>query len=133
MTAYNDMFNYIDGVLRALAKKKTQLTEDLVFTVKLAPQKLSNQYAEVTPTTGILLISAQIFDPFQKLQSVRNWDKEMDIIPVNVTSYTTQYQLAIWNYAENEYSAKHRCVPVIILPSLPCFNPVLSGTSSGRY
>jgi hypothetical protein len=127
------MFNYIDGVLRGLAKKKTQLKEDLVFTVKLAPQKLSNQYAEVTPTTGILLISAQIFDPFQKLQSVRNWDKEMDIIPVNVTSYTTQYQLAIWNYAENEYSAKRRCVPVIELPSLPCFNPVLSGMASGRY
>jgi len=31
----------MDGVLRALAKKKTQWKEDLYFAVKFAPQKLS--------------------------------------------------------------------------------------------
>jgi hypothetical protein len=57
----------MDGVMRALAKKKTQWKEDLFFAVKLAKQKLSKYYAEVTPTTGMLLISAQILDPFWKL------------------------------------------------------------------
>jgi len=50
-----------------LSKKKTELNEDLFFAVKLATQKLSQYYAEVTPTTGLLLISAQKLDPFRKL------------------------------------------------------------------
>jgi len=66
ITVYNDMFNHMDGVMRALAKK-TQWKEDLFFAVKLARQKLSKYYAEVTPTTGMLLISAQILHPFRKL------------------------------------------------------------------
>jgi hypothetical protein len=49
----------------------------------------------VTPTTGMLLISAHMLDPFWKLQLFRNWDKGMDIIPENKTSYTTQYQEAL--------------------------------------
>jgi len=61
------MLDHLDGVMRALAKKKTQWTEDLYFTVKLARQTLSKQYAEVTQTTGMHLISAHILDPFQKL------------------------------------------------------------------
>jgi len=65
ITLYNDMFDHMDGVTRALAKKKTQWKEDLFFTVKLARQKLSKYYAEVTPTTGLLLIAAQILDPFR--------------------------------------------------------------------
>jgi len=71
ITVYNDMFNHMDGVMRALAKKKTQWKEDLFFAVKLARQKLSKYYAEVTPTTGMVLISAQILDAFQKLRSFR--------------------------------------------------------------
>jgi len=63
------MFDHMDGVMRALAKKKTQWKEDLFFTVKLARQMLSKYYAEVTPTTGMLLISAHILDPFRKLRS----------------------------------------------------------------
>ena len=38
---YNDMFDHIDGVMRALAKKKTQWNSDLFSTVKLAQQNLS--------------------------------------------------------------------------------------------
>jgi len=58
------MFNHMDGIMRALATKNTQWKEDLYFAVKLARQKLSKYFAEVTPTTGILLISVNILDPF---------------------------------------------------------------------
>ena len=71
ITVYNDMFDQMDGVMRAFAKKNTQWMEDLFFAVKLARQKFSKYYAEVTPTTGMLLISAQILDPFRKLRLFR--------------------------------------------------------------
>jgi len=74
ITVYNDMFDHMDGVMRALAKKKTQWKEDLFFAVKLAQQKLSEYYTEVTPTTGMLLISIHILDLFRKLRSFRKWD-----------------------------------------------------------
>jgi hypothetical protein len=38
ITVYNDMFDHMDGVMRTLAKKKTQWKEDLFFAVKLARQ-----------------------------------------------------------------------------------------------
>ena len=41
ITIYNDMCDYMDGVMRTLAKKKTQWKEDLYFAVKLTHQKLS--------------------------------------------------------------------------------------------
>jgi len=84
------MFDNMDGVMWALAKKKTQWKEDLFFAVKLARQKLSKYYAEVTPTTGMLLISAQLLDPFRKLRWFWKWDKGMDINPEDKTLYTTQ-------------------------------------------
>jgi len=68
ITVYNDKFDHMDGVMRALAKNKTQWKEDLFFAVKLARQKLSKYYAEVTPTTGMLLISAHILDLFGNLR-----------------------------------------------------------------
>jgi len=36
ITVYNDMFDQMDSVMRALAKKKTQWKEDFFFAVKLA-------------------------------------------------------------------------------------------------
>jgi hypothetical protein len=36
ITVCNDMFDHRDGVMRAMAKKKTQWNEDLFFAVKLA-------------------------------------------------------------------------------------------------
>jgi len=92
------MFYHMDGVTRALAKKNTQWNDDLFFAVKLARQKLSNNYADVTPTTGMLLISAQILHLFRKLRMFRKWDKGMDIHPEDETSYTTQYQQAFLKY-----------------------------------
>jgi hypothetical protein len=66
ITVYNDIFNHMDGGMRALAKKKTQWKEDLFFAVKIARQRISKYYTEVTPTTRMLLISAHILDPFRK-------------------------------------------------------------------
>jgi len=114
-----------------LAKKKTQLTEDLFFAVKLARQKLTKYYAEVTPLSGMLLISAHIFDPFRKLRSFRKQDNEIDINPEDETSYTTQYQEAFLKYVENEYCPKHRHVPVNKLERLPSSNLIPSTTASG--
>jgi len=71
ITVYNDMFDHMDGVMRGLAKKKRPWKEDLFFAVKLARQKLFKHYAEVTPTTGMLLILAHLLDPFRMLRSFR--------------------------------------------------------------
>jgi len=49
--------------------------------MKLARQMLSKYYAEVTPLTGMLLISAHILDRVCKLQSFGKWGKRMDINP----------------------------------------------------
>ena len=67
ITVYNDMFDHLDGVMRALAKKKTPWKEYLFFTVRLARQKLSKYNTYITPTTDMLQISAHILDPFRKL------------------------------------------------------------------
>jgi hypothetical protein len=107
ITVYSDMFEHMDGMMGAFAKMKTQRREDLFFTLKLAWQKLSKYYAKVTPTTGMLLISAHILDSFRKLQSFRKCDKVMDINPEDETSYTTQYQEAFLKHVENEYCDKH--------------------------
>jgi hypothetical protein len=71
ITVYNDMFDHMDGVMRSLAKKKTQWKQDLLIAVKCARQKLSKHYTEVTPTTGMLLITAHILDPSRKLRLFR--------------------------------------------------------------
>jgi len=103
ITVYNYMFDHMDGMMPALARKKTQWKEDLFFAVRLARQKLSKYYADVTPTMGMFLKSAQILDQFRKLRSFRKKDKGMDINPEDETSYTTQYQEAFPKYVENEY------------------------------
>jgi hypothetical protein len=69
------MFDHMDGVIRVLAKKTTQWKEEFFFAVELARQKLSICYAEVTPTTGMLLISEHILHPFRILRVFRKWDK----------------------------------------------------------
>jgi len=57
----------------------------------------------------------------------------MDINPEDETSYTTQHQVAFLKYVENEYSAKHRRVPVNELETVPTSNLVPSATASGCY
>jgi hypothetical protein len=133
ITMYNDMFNYTDCVMGALAKRGTPWKEELFFALKLARQNISKYYAEVTPTTGMLLVSAHILDPFRMLRSCRKWDKGMDIYPEDETSYTTQYQETFLKYVENEYCAKHQLVPVNKLKREPTSNHVPSATASGSH
>ena len=59
--------------------------------MKNARQMLSKYHAEVTPTTGMLHISAHNLDPVHNFQSFPRWDKGMDINPEDETSYTAQY------------------------------------------
>jgi len=127
------MFDHMDGVMQALAEKKTQWKEDLVFAVKLARQKLSTYYAEVTPMMGMLNISAHILDLFLMLRSLRKWDKGMDINPEDEISYTTQYKETVWEYVENEYFAKHWRLPVNKLETVPSNNLLPSAMASMSY
>jgi len=126
ISVYNDMFDHMDGVMCALAKKKTPWKEDLFFAVKLARLKLSKYYAEVTPSMGMLLMSAHILDPFWKLRSVTKWDNGFDFDPQDETSYSTQHQEVFLKYMENEYYAKHRGVLVNKHESLRMSNPIPS-------
>jgi len=136
ITVYNDMFDHMDGVMRALAKKKTQWKEDLYFAVKCAKQKLSKYYSEVTPMTGLLLILAHILNPFRKLRSFRKWDMGMDINPDDKALYTTQYQEAFLKYVQNKYCAKHRRLSVNKPERVASNNPfstMASGSGRSSY
>jgi hypothetical protein len=126
---YNDLFDQLDGVMRALAMTRTQWKEALFCTVKLAEQKLSKYYTEVTPTMGVLQISAHILKPFRKLRLFRKWGKGMHINPEHETSYTTQYHEAFLKYVGNEYCAKHRRVPVNKLKTVPTSNLIPCATA----
>jgi len=108
MNVYNDMFDHMDGVMLVFAKKKTQLKEDLYFTVKFARQSLSKYCSEVTPMTSQLLTSVHIIDSFRTLRLFRKWDNARDINPDDETLYATQYLQVFMKYVENEYCAKHR-------------------------
>jgi len=121
----------MDGVMRALAKRKTDLKEELFFAVKLALQNLFNYYIEVTPSTGMLLISAHILDPFRKLRSFRKWVYGMDIDPEDETSFTTQYQEAFLKYVANEYFAKDQRVSVNKHKSSTSSDHICSRTALG--
>jgi len=116
--------------MRGLSKKNTPWKEDLFFAVKIARWKLSKYYAELTPTTGMLILPAHILDPFRKLWSFRKWDRGMDINSQDETFYTTQYQEALLKYVENEYCAKHRRVPVNTYQSLPSSDHISFTTAS---
>jgi len=122
------MFDHMDGVMQALAMWNTSWKGVWFSAVKLAQQKLFNYYAEVTPSMGMLLISAHILDPLQKLRSFRKWEKEMDIHSEDKTSYTTQYQEAFLKYVESEYCAKQWGEPVNKHKSLPGINLIPLGT-----
>jgi len=120
----------MDGVMPALATKKTQWNDDLYFAVKFARQKLSKYYSEVTPTNGLLHISAHIVDPFRTLRLFRMWDKGMEINPDDKISYATQYQQAFLKYVENKYCAKHQPLSVN-KPERVASNNLFSSIGSG--
>jgi hypothetical protein len=127
------MFDHMDGVMRALAKKKTQWKVDFFFAVKLARQKLSNYYGQVSPSTGMHLISAQRLNPFRKLRSFRKWYKGMDINPEDETSDTTLYHDVFLKYMQNQYCVNHRRVLVNTLENVQSSIHLPSATASGFY
>jgi hypothetical protein len=55
----------------------------------------------------------------------------MDINPADETSHSTEYQEAFLKYEDNEYCAKHRCVPVNKPQSILSSNCIPSATASG--
>jgi len=91
ITVYNDMFDHMARIKRALAMKMTQCMEDLFFAMNLAWQRLSKYYAEVTLTMHMVRISAHILNLSWQSWSFQKWDKEMVLNPEDETFYTTQY------------------------------------------
>jgi len=130
ITVYNNMFHHMDGLMRALAKKMNQWKEDLYFTMRFTQQKQSKYYTEVTATMGMLLVSADILDPFRKVWTFRKWDEGVHNTPENNTSYTTQYQRAFLMYVTNEYCANHWSVLVIEPDSVQSNNHFSSAMAS---
>lgn len=102
--------------------------------MKRVQQKLSHCRADVTPTSGMLLITAHLVDHFWKFPLFRKWEKGMDINPEDETYYTTQYLVVFLKSVENEYCTRHRCVPGIKPDSIPSNNFSLStmGAESGQ-
>jgi len=128
------MFDHMDGVMQALAKKKTQWKEDLFIAVKCVRQQLSKYYTEVTPMAGKLLILAHILDSVWKLRLLRQWDEQMNTNLEDETSYTTQYQESSLKYVENEYCVKHRRLRVTKHENIPNnkFTSYAMATTSGQ-
>jgi len=131
VTVYNNMFDHMDGVRQSAAKKMTQWKEYFYFATKFACQKLSKCYTQVSCTSGMHHISAQILDPCWMLQSLRKWDKGMDINPEDKISYTTQYHEVFLKIVENEYCTKHRHWPVTT-PESVMHNNHFSPTMASR-
>ena len=96
----------------AVAKRNNQWMDDLFFNVKLAWLELSNYSTEVTPTTGMFLISAHILDYVQSCCLFGMWDKGMDIHSEDSTFYTTHDSVKLLKCVQNEYGAKFR--PVLV-------------------
>jgi len=119
ITVYNDIFNLMNGTMRAVAELNTQWKKDLYCTLKFVRQKLSTSFREVTPMTGILLISWNSLDPFWKLRQFQKWDRGMDINPEDETSYTTHYLKAFLKCVGIEYCAKHRRLSIIKPENVP--------------
>jgi len=131
INVYKDMFDHMYGVMRALPMKITQWNKDIWFAMKFTQQKLPKYYADDTPRTGLVHISAQTIDPFRKLWLFGKWGNGMTTNPEVKTSYTTQYQVAFLKCLENEYCAKHRPLPVI-QPESVTYNNVFPSAMASR-
>jgi hypothetical protein len=88
ITIYNDMFDHMESVLKALAKKQTQWKRDIHSAVQASRRKLRKYYSNVSPESGLLLILAAILDPYRKLRTFEHWDKEMGVSKDDSDSYT---------------------------------------------
>ena len=111
--------------------EEDSIEEDLHFARKVAWQKFSKDYTEVTPMTGRLVISPHILDPFWKQLSFGKGHKVMDIYPDDETSYTTQYQEAFLQYMGNEYCAIYQPLSLSQPEMVPSNNLFFSTTVFG--
>jgi len=69
--------------------------------------------------TRILLISALILDPFQKMQLFKICHKGIDIDLENKSFYTTQYQKVFLKYVGNKHWAKNRQLYIVTPKRIP--------------
>jgi len=83
----SNVFAHLDGIRWAVAQKIAEWTQNLLFPVKVARQKLAYSHTAVTPITGMPLILAHIPDPFQKLLSFKMDHKGVDINHEDETFY----------------------------------------------
>jgi len=90
ITVHNDMCDYMDGIMPAWAKMRTEWKEDLYFAFKIMRQKLCEWYIEVTSTMGMDFISAHILDSFRMLWLFRMWPHGIEKNPPDETFYTTE-------------------------------------------
>jgi len=137
ITICDDMFHHREGVVWALAMKKTQWKEFFFSAMKFVPQKLSNDYTKLTPMMAMRFISAYILNCFRKLPLFKKWGKAMDTNTENETSLTTKYQKLFLKYVKNEYCAKHRRLHVIkpetILINNLSSSPMASRSGQSSY
>ena len=103
----------MDGVMRALAKEKTQWKEGrLVLSGEVSSTEDVKILSLIDSNDGHASDIRTQPRSFPEVAIVQKVWKGMDINPKDETSYTTQYQEAFLKYVENEYCAKHRRVPV---------------------
>jgi len=100
------MFDHMEGIIKALAKKQIQWKVDIRRAMRSARSKLSAYYAEVTPESGLLLILVQMLDPYRKTRMFQHWDKRAGVSPASPGSYTSQYTQAFLDYWEKNYVSK---------------------------
>jgi len=80
ITAYNNMFNHMDGIMRAFAKNQTDRKHDRDFIANYAWQMLSKIYAHVAPPIGTLLISVTSSILVGSCNHFWRWTREVTLI-----------------------------------------------------
>jgi hypothetical protein len=130
---YNDMFDHMEGVLRALQKKKTQWKRDLYVALQHGRTKLKKYYSKVTPESGVLLIVAHILDPFRKTRTFMRWDKAMGVDWNSEDSFTQQYRNAFLDYIDSTYCSNLNTAAVNKKENVnhDPFGPPVASTASG--
>jgi hypothetical protein len=88
------MSDQIDVVLSSSADDKMQSKEDIFFAMQCARDILYKFFTPVTPSMGLHLISTHMLNPFHNSGLFRKWDKGMNILAVESTSYSMEFQEA---------------------------------------
>jgi hypothetical protein len=121
----------VDGVMRALIKKKSQSKENLFSRLKFAGRKMLSYRFEVTPVLVLLIIAADILVSFRKLQSFRKWDKAIDDNSEDHSSFMAHYNNIYLKYVEYEYCSKDPIIPNFTFETTTHNNPFTTSPLSG--